>query len=68
MNNKNNSSAKNQKIKKSSEKATSSDIHPAWLNLIQYCKELQYGELTSVQIQNGLPVLAEYVKKKVKFL
>ena len=57
-----------QKMRKSSEKAASSEIHPSWFHLIRYCEELQYGELTKLQIQNGLPTSAEYVKKKIKFL
>ncbi|NIM59845.1 MAG: hypothetical protein GTO16_13035 [Candidatus Aminicenantes bacterium] len=42
-------------------------IHPAWLSFIKYCESLGYGEIEKLKIQNGLPMLAEEVKKKIKF-
>jgi hypothetical protein len=42
-------------------------LHPAWRAFIRYCAELQHGEIELLKIQNGLPMLAEVVKKKVKF-
>ena len=42
-------------------------IHPAWLALIHYCRELQHGEIEVLKIQDGVPVLAEVVRKKIKF-
>lgn len=42
-------------------------VHPAWRALIQYCAELDHGEIESLKIQNGLPVLAEVVRRKVRF-
>ena len=42
-------------------------FHPSWRAFIRYCEELQYGEIEVLKIQDGLPVLAEVVKKKVKF-
>jgi hypothetical protein len=42
-------------------------IHPAWLALIRYCSDLQHGEIALLKIQDGLPVLAEVVRKKIKF-
>ena len=41
--------------------------HPAWVAFICYCAELQHGEIETLKIQDGLPVLAEVVKKKIKF-
>ncbi len=39
----------------------------AWARFRAYCShELRYGEI-KLQIQDGVPVLAEYVKKKIKF-
>ena len=38
-----------------------------WRAFIRYCEELQYGEIEVLKIQDGLPVLAEVVKKKIKF-
>lgn len=43
------------------------DLHPAWHEFIRYCTELRYGEIERLSIQDGLPVLAEIVRKKVKF-
>ena len=42
-------------------------IHPSWLALIELCRELGYGEIERVSIQDGLPVMAETVKTKVRF-
>lgn len=43
------------------------DLHLAWRSLIRYCQELDHGEIQQLKIQNGLPVLAEVTRKKVKF-
>jgi hypothetical protein len=42
-------------------------LHPSWLAFLRYCAELKYGEIERLSIQDGLPVLAEVTKKKVKF-
>ncbi len=42
-------------------------LHPAWCAFVRYCAELQHGEIETLKIQDGLPVLAEVTKKKVKF-
>ena len=42
-------------------------MHPAWVAFLKYCGELQHGEIERLKIQDGLPVLAEVTKKKVKF-
>jgi hypothetical protein len=42
-------------------------LHPAWLAFIRFCAELKHGEIDRLLIQDGLPVLAEMTKKKVKF-
>lgn len=42
-------------------------VHPAWLAFIRFCAELKHGEVDRLLIQDGLPVLAEMTKKKVKF-
>jgi hypothetical protein len=39
----------------------------AWREFIRFCSALQYGEIERLSIQDGLPVLAEMTKKKVKF-
>jgi hypothetical protein len=42
-------------------------LHPAWRAFVRYCAELQHGEIELLKIQDGLPVLAEVIRKKVKF-
>ena len=44
-----------------------SSLHPAWSAFIRYCSDLQHGEIEVLKIQDGLPVLAEVTRKKVKF-
>ncbi|HEY3139470.1 MAG TPA: hypothetical protein VGL29_25845 [Blastocatellia bacterium] len=43
-------------------------LHPAWRALVRYCAELQHGEIERLKIQDGLPILAEVTKKKIKFI
>ena len=43
-------------------------LHPAWRAFVSYCAELKHGEIELLKIQDGLPVLAEVTKKKVKFV
>jgi hypothetical protein len=42
-------------------------LHPAWRAFIEYCADLQHGEIEILKLQDGLPVLAEVTRKKVKF-
>lgn len=42
-------------------------LHPTWRAFVSYCEELKHGEIELLKIQDGLPVLAEVTKKKVKF-
>ena len=42
-------------------------LHPAWAELITYCRELQFGELEKLKIQNGVPMMAELTTRKVRF-
>ena len=43
-------------------------LHPAWQAFIRFCEELGHGELDRLLIEDGLPVLAEVTKQKVKFI
>jgi hypothetical protein len=43
-------------------------LHPAWLAFIRHCRDLGFGEISQLKIQDGLPVMAEETKKKVKFI
>jgi len=42
-------------------------LTPAWREFIRFCRDLRHGEIERLSIQDGAPVLAETVKKKVKF-
>ncbi len=42
-------------------------VHPAWMRLMQYCAELGHGEIEKLKIQDGVPVIADIVREKVKF-
>ncbi len=43
------------------------DVHPAWQRLMRYCEELGHGEIEKLKIQDGVPVIADVVREKVKF-
>jgi hypothetical protein len=42
-------------------------LHPAWAELIRFCRELRHGEIENLKIQDGIPQMAELVRKKVRF-
>jgi len=42
-------------------------LHPAWMRLIRYCAELGHGEIEKLKIQDGVPVIADVIRGKVKF-
>ena len=42
-------------------------LPPAWREFIRYCRELRHGEIERLCIQDGVPVLAEVTKQKIKF-
>jgi hypothetical protein len=43
------------------------ELPPAWREFIRFCTDLRHGEIERLSIQDGLPVIAEVTKKKVKF-
>jgi hypothetical protein len=42
-------------------------LSPAWREFIRFCKDLRHGEIERLSIQDGVPVLAELTKRKVRF-
>ncbi len=38
-----------------------------WEAFVRFCEELGFGEVERLKIQDGRPVLAEVVKKKIRF-
>ncbi len=43
------------------------DLPVAWRDFIRFCAQLRHGEIERLSIQDGVPVLAEITRKKVKF-
>jgi hypothetical protein len=37
------------------------------VRLIQFCQQLGHGEIEKLKIQDGVPVIADVVREKVKF-
>lgn len=48
-------------------KYVSSGLHKNWCDFIRYCEKIGYGEIQNLKIQDGLPQIAEVVKKKINF-
>jgi hypothetical protein len=44
------------------------NLHPAWQALIRLCREMGHGEIERIKIQDGLPVSAEVIRKKIRWL
>lgn len=38
-----------------------------WVKLIRFCQRLGHGEIERLKIQDGVPVIADVVREKVKF-
>lgn len=42
-------------------------IAEPWVRLIRFCQQLGHGEIEKLKIQDGVPVIADVVREKVKF-
>ena len=42
-------------------------LHPAWLAFVRYCQQMGHGEIERLKIQDGIPVLVEVSRHKIKF-
>jgi len=42
-------------------------IPEEWARLIKFCQQLGHGELEKLNIQDGVPMIADIVREKVKF-
>jgi len=42
-------------------------ISEPWSRLIRFCQQLGHGEIERLKIQDGVPVIADVVREKVKF-
>jgi hypothetical protein len=54
------------RIEKLKTKHSTAGIHPAWLALIRHCREVGFGEIERVKIQDGIPVMIEKTIKRTK--
>ena len=57
-------------VKKSDEKINNFRnvyLHANWCDFITLCEKMGFGEIENLKIQDGLPVVAEVVKKKINF-
>jgi len=55
------------KLKDDSSQGKLIHVHPIWYLFMKYCETIKNGEIERLKIQDGLPMLAEEVKKKIKF-
>ncbi len=39
----------------------------AWRDFIRFCRELKFGEIEMLKIQDGVPVCAEQTTRKIRF-
>jgi hypothetical protein len=42
-------------------------VHPSWVTFVRFCRELGHGEIENLKIQDGFPVTAEIIRKKIRF-
>ena len=62
-----NHDVKEKKMEQSSQKSRYIHIHPIWYTFIKYCESVKFGEIENLKIQDGLPMVAEGIKKKILF-
>jgi len=43
------------------------EVSPGWETFIRYCESLGYGVIAEVSVQDGVPVSAIEVEKKIRF-
>jgi hypothetical protein len=46
---------------------TEAALHPAWRSFVRYCQQMGHGEIERLKIQDGIPVLVEVARQKIKF-
>lgn len=42
-------------------------LHPGWQAMIQFCRDMGYGEIACIKIYDGVPVSAEVVTRKIRW-
>jgi hypothetical protein len=50
-----------------SAQAGKDNLPPAWREFIRFCRDLRHGQIERLSIQDGVPVIAEVVTRKIKF-
>lgn len=54
--------------RKDTTKGRTVDLHPGWVALIRLCRDIDHGEIEGIRIQDGLPVLVEVTRQKIKLI
>ena len=62
-----NRGVKEKTMEKNPPKSRHIHIHPIWYTFIKYCESVKFGEIENLKIQDGLPMVAEGIKKKIMF-
>ena len=55
------------KVDFSEKKTIMINLHPNWHEFIRQCEKLGFGEIYMIKIQDGLPMAAEVIKKRIRF-
>ena len=50
------------------EQYVSMELCESWVTLIEYCKNMNFGDILDLEIKDGLPTYAEDVKRKIKLI
>jgi hypothetical protein len=51
-----------------SEKGRLIHVHPSWCSFIKSSESPGFGKIDKLKIQDGLPIAAEEIKSKVRFV
>lgn len=54
-------------LKNEHDRKVGQPLSEQWARLIKFCQELGHGEIEKLKIQDGMPVIADVVREKVKF-
>jgi len=67
MNERNNAPESRRDASASNQGEPEGSLHPAWVAFVRYCQQMGHGEIERLKIQDGIPVLVEVSRHKIKF-
>lgn len=67
MSERNNASESNRNGTTPDKSRSDAALHPAWQAFVRYCQQMGHGEIERLKIQDGIPVLVEVSRQKIKF-